>query len=73
MGGQTLHDAMSAAIDQVRSCMEQLGPTACVYGTIPSSWSSADVLSESTILYESCYYTHLYQVVQQISTNQVFI
>ena len=71
VGGQTLHDAMSAAIEQVQACMTELGPTACVYGQTPSSWSSADILSESSMLYESCYSTHLSYVTQQISTSQV--
>ena len=73
VGGQILHDVMSAAIDQVKSCSEQIGALACAHGAIPDSWSSVDVLNESTILYESCYVTRLEMIFQHIYMSKVFI
>lgn len=60
-----MHSAMSDAIDEAKQCMTDNGPTLCVYGEVAPS------LSETTALYESCYYTYLEHITQQIPLSKV--
>ncbi|KAF6027736.1 hypothetical protein EB796_013959 [Bugula neritina] len=66
VGGDVMHSAMSDAIDEAKQCMTDNGPTLCVYGEVAPS------LSETTALYESCYYTYLEHITQQIPLSKIY-
>ncbi|XP_067942640.1 uncharacterized protein [Watersipora subatra] len=70
VGNQVLHDFMSAGIEQAKSCMSAHGPTGCVYGH--NTLFSAPALDETRMLYDSCYSTHLAQVLTQVNISQTY-
>ncbi|XP_067943245.1 uncharacterized protein [Watersipora subatra] len=70
VGNQVLHDAMSAAIDEAKNCMTNLGPTGCVYSHNRLLGTTA--LAETQMLYDGCYSTHLAHVLTQISNSQTY-
>ncbi|XP_067942443.1 uncharacterized protein [Watersipora subatra] len=71
VGNQVLHDAMSAGIDEAKSCMLEHGPTGCVYGH--NTLVGTEPLAETQMLYGGCYSTHLAHVLTQISISQTYV
>ncbi|XP_067943238.1 uncharacterized protein [Watersipora subatra] len=61
---------MSAGINQAKSCMLEYGPTGCVYDH--NTLLSTAALAKTQMLYDSCYSTHLAQVLTQISISQTY-
>ncbi|XP_067943247.1 uncharacterized protein [Watersipora subatra] len=70
VGYQVLHDAMIAGINEAKNCMTSFGPTGCVYGH--NTLLGLAPLAETQMLYDSCYSTHLKQVLNQISMSQTY-
>ncbi|XP_067942600.1 uncharacterized protein [Watersipora subatra] len=70
VGNQVLHEAMSAGIEQAKSCMTENGPAVCVFGHNIVFKTAA--LDETRILYDGCYSTHLTYVLRQISLSRTY-
>ena len=65
-----LHEKMVNAINDIKTCMASIGPTACVYGVDSGDTMVSDQATRN-LIYDGCYVTRLKQLYREINPKHV--